>query len=82
MLGWMAVMAPVWNGEIYQNYPRLDEPAYGARYWADAQAGLFAVKTKYDPSHAFTFAQEVQPAVGPGALPQALSNALALPIAY
>ncbi len=61
LLGWMAYMAPMWNGEIYQNYPRLDEPDYGARYWGDAQAYLFAVKTKYDPSHAFTFAQEIRP---------------------
>ncbi len=65
LLGWMDLMAPMWNGEIYQNYPRLDEPAYGARYWADAQAGLYAVKTKYDPTHAFRFAQEVGPLMPP-----------------
>lgn len=93
LLGWMGVMAPAWNGEIYQNYPRLDEPDYGARYWADAQAGLFAVKCKYDPGHAFTFAQEVHTplpssdvesalAARPARLPPHLEAALARPIAY
>jgi FAD binding domain/Berberine and berberine like len=67
--GWMTLMAPMWNGEIYQNYPRLDEPDYGARYWVDAQAGLYAVKCKYDPDGAFTFAQQVGPLMGPGGGP-------------
>ncbi|APW39630.1 hypothetical protein RD110_22470 [Rhodoferax koreense] len=88
LLGWMDYMAPMWNGEIYQNYPRLDEPAYGARYWADAQAGLYAVKTKYDPSHAFTFAQEVRPpplegqTTAPATMPAGVKRALSEPIAY
>ncbi|WP_082541542.1 MULTISPECIES: FAD-dependent oxidoreductase [unclassified Rhizobacter] len=66
LLGWMNLMAPMWNGEIYQNYPRPDQPGYGAAYWADAQAGLYAVKLKYDPTHAFRFAQEVGPLMPPG----------------
>jgi hypothetical protein len=84
LIGWMDCMAPMWNGEIYQNYPRLDEPAYGSRYWANAQAGLFAVKTKYDPSHAFTFAQEIRPPLAPDvlALPETVRKALDQPIAY
>jgi hypothetical protein len=89
LLGWMGYMAPMWNGEIYQNYPRLDEPAYGSRYWADAQAGLYAVKTKYDPSHAFAFAQEVRQmplaearVAGSTNLPSGLQLALNRPIAY
>lgn len=89
LLGWMDLMAPVWNGEIYQNYPRLDEPDYGARYWAAAQAGLYAVKAKYDPSHAFTFAQEVRKPTMPEArasglsrLPEGLRTALGQPIVY
>lgn len=69
LLGWMDCMAPMWNGEIYQNYPRLDEPAYGACYWGTAQGGLYAVKLKYDPTHAFTFAQEVGPLLPPGGGP-------------
>jgi FAD/FMN-containing dehydrogenase len=87
LLGWMEFMAPMWNGGIYQNYPRLDEPDYGARYWADAQAGLVAVKLKYDPTHAFRFAQEVSPPMPPGGgigpvivLPPWLQQALDQPI--
>jgi FAD binding domain/Berberine and berberine like len=87
--GWMALMAPAWNGEIYQNYPRLDEPNYAAAYWADAQAGLYAVKSKYDPGHAFRFAQEVPPLMGPGGgpgpvivLPQWLQDKIDQPIQY
>ena len=87
LLGWMNVMAPMWNGEIYQNYPRQDQPDYGACYWADAQAGLYAVKLKYDPTHAFRFAQEVGPPVPPGGgvgpviiLPPWLQQALEQPI--
>ena len=93
LLGWMDYMAPMWNGEIYQNYPRRDEPDYGARYWADAQADLFAVKTKYDPSHAFTFAQEIVAPVlsknsdialksASTSAPSRVSLALAQPIVY
>lgn len=89
LTGWMSLMEPAWNGEIYQNYPRLDEPNYGAAYWADAQAGLYAVKCKYDPTHAFTFAQEVGPLMPPGhgigpviILPAWLQLALEQPIDY
>lgn len=86
--GWMALMAPAWNGEIYQNYPRRDEPDYASAYWGDAQAGLYAVKCKYDPTHAFRFAQEVPPLMPPGGgigpvilLPPWLQQALEQPIA-
>ncbi len=87
--GWMVLMAPAWNGEIYQNYPRLDEPNYAAAYWGDAQAGLYAIKSKYDPGHAFRFAQEVPPLMGPGGgpgpvivLPPWLQNKIDEPIRY
>jgi len=89
LLGWMQLMAPMWNGEIYQNYPRLDQPDYGACYWADAQAGLYAVKCKYDPTHAFTIAQEVGPLMPNGGgigpviiLPEWLQQSLDQPIVY
>lgn len=87
--GWMDLMAPMWNGEIYQNYPRLDEPGYAASYWGSAQAGLYAVKCKYDPGHAFRFAQEIGPLMPPGGglgpviiLPEWLQRALDQPIVY
>lgn len=84
---WMNLMTPAWNGEIYQNYPRLNEPNYAQAYWGDAQAGLYAVKCKYDPGHAFTFEQEVPPLMPPGhgvgpiiILPPWLQSALNQPI--
>lgn len=84
---WIALMEPVWNGEIYQNYPQVNQPNYAAAYWADAQAGLYAVKCKYDPTHAFTFAQEIPPLMPPGTgigpviiLPDWLQQALEQPI--
>jgi len=87
--GWKTYMQPMWNGEIYQNYPQVDQPDYGPCYWADAQAGLYAVKCKYDPTHAFRFAQEVGPLMPPGGgigpvivLPQWLQQALDRPIGY
>jgi len=89
LAGWIALMAPLWNGEIYQNYPQVDQPNYGACYWADAQTGLYAVKCKYDPTHAFRFAQEVAPPMPPGSgigpviiLPPWLQQALEQPIVY
>lgn len=87
--GWQDYMAPMWNGEIYQNYPRVGQPDHGPCYWGDAQAGLYAVKVKYDPAHAFTFAQEVCPLMPPGfgpgpviILPPWLEQALDAPITY
>ncbi len=66
---WMKLMQPVWNGEIYQNYPRLNQPGYGAAYWGSAQGGLYAVKCKYDPDGLFRFAQQVAPLMPPGGGP-------------
>jgi FAD/FMN-containing dehydrogenase len=79
---WIDYMAPMWNGEIYQNYPQVGQPNHGPAYWADAQAGLAAVKTKYDPTSAFQFAQDVSTPTGPvTAIPVWLQTALAQAIA-
>jgi len=87
LASWKDYMQAMWNGEIYQNYPQVDQPNYGPCYWADAQAGLYAVKVKYDPTHAFTFAQEVCPLMPAGGgvgpviiLPPWLQQAIAQPI--
>lgn len=85
--GWIRYMAPIWNGEIYQNYPRLDQPDYGACYWGHAQRDLYRVKQKYDPDGAFTFAQQVR---APGSTPHGpapegpawLQDAIEQPIAH
>jgi len=86
---WIALIEPMSNGHIYQNYPRLDQDEYAWRYWDDAHAGLYAVKLKYDPGQAFRFAQCVPPLLGPDGglgpviiLPPALQKALDQPIEY
>jgi FAD binding domain/Berberine and berberine like len=86
---WLAYMEPRSNGHIYQNYPRVNQPDYGYRYWGEAQAGLYAVKCKYDPQMLFRFSQAVgplmPPGVGPGPviiLPTPLQQALDQPIVY
>jgi len=61
LVGWMDLMEPLYNGHVYQNYPRLDDANYAYKYWGDAQATLWDVKQKYDPDNVFTFAQAVVP---------------------
>lgn len=56
---WSHLIAPFWNGRIFQNFPYPDLQDYYARYWGDAFPALFAVKRKYDPSRRFTFAQAI-----------------------
>jgi hypothetical protein len=55
--GWIALMEPLYNGHVYQNYPRLSDTHYAYKYWGDAQAALKYVKQKYDPNVFFTFSQ-------------------------
>jgi hypothetical protein len=91
--GWIQLMETMWNHEMYQNYVSLNVNDYASCYWSDALFGLYAVKQKYDPEHAFSFAQEVRQPMklapgGPGGpgpvipLPPQLEAALAQPIVY
>lgn len=87
LVGWLDLMEPLYNGHVYQNYPRLDDANYAYKYWGEAQAALWAVKQKYDPKNVFTFAQAVTPVSADGAsiktastAPESLRAALALPI--
>ncbi len=84
LVGWMDLMEPLYNGHVYQNYPRLDDANYAHKYWGDAQATLWAVKQKYDPGNVFTFAQAVIPVQSQdGAIcepPKELQMALAQPV--
>ena len=61
LVGWMDLMEPLYNGHVYQNYPRLGDANYAYKYWGDAQETLWSVKQKYDPDNVFTFAQTVVP---------------------
>jgi hypothetical protein len=85
--GWIKLIDTMGNGEVYQNYCSINIADYAASYWGWALIGLYAVKQKYDPGHAFTFAQEVRsPGLGPvgpviNAPPQ-LVAAIGQPINY
>ncbi|TAG80152.1 MAG: FAD-binding oxidoreductase [Betaproteobacteria bacterium] len=62
--GWINLMEPLYNGHVYQNYPRLNDPDYAFKYWGDAQEQLWQIKQKYDPNNVFTFAQAVTAPAG------------------
>ena len=58
--GFMAFMAPCFNGMTYQNYPRATFKDYPLNYWGiDAYTELVAIKKKYDPGDFFTFPQAI-----------------------
>ena len=83
LVGWMDLMEPLYNGHVYQNYPRLGDTNYAFKYWGDAQATLWDVKQKYDPGNVFTFAQAVTPVLvetKSGAASTELRAAIAQPI--
>jgi FAD binding domain len=87
--GWNALLAPMWNGGVYQNYCSLNMLDYISAYWGSAIFGLWAVKLKYAPGDVFAYPQAVRSPIGPGGgvgpeiqLPPALQAALALPIKY
>ncbi|WP_056035680.1 FAD-binding oxidoreductase [Loktanella sp. 3ANDIMAR09] len=56
---WNAAVAPLSNGESYQNYPSAADPAFIERFWGAAYPVLQAVKAKYDPDNAFAFPQQI-----------------------
>ena len=47
--GFMEMMAPFSNGQVYQNYPRRTLADTGRRYFGSNHDRLVAVKNKYDP---------------------------------
>jgi hypothetical protein len=57
--GWGELMLPLWNGEIYQNFPSADAPDYRRNYWGPAYPALAAIKRKYDPEGIFVFPQAI-----------------------
>ena len=58
--GFMDLMAPHFNGGVYQNYPRRGLTDYRRRYWGGNHDRLLAVKQKYDPvPHMFYFEQGI-----------------------
>ncbi|MCP4380096.1 MAG: hypothetical protein GY798_01490 [Hyphomicrobiales bacterium] len=58
--GFMALMAPYSNGQVYQNYPRRGLTDTNRRYFGANYDRLLAVKNKYDPRpHMFHFEQGI-----------------------
>ena len=88
MRGWNAIIEQHWNTHIYQNYVNVSVPDYIWNYWGSAAAGLWQVKTKYDPAGRFCFAQQVRApeysnrASQNRATPSFVSAALKEPINY
>ena len=60
--GLMQLMAPYFNGEVYQNYPRRNTPGYRQAYWGDAFAALLACKLRYNRSTLLDFEQSISAA--------------------
>lgn len=58
----MRLMAPYFNGEVYQNYPRRNTPNYRQAYWGDAFPALLEYKLRYNNTHLFDFEQSISPA--------------------
>jgi FAD/FMN-containing dehydrogenase len=56
---WEKLVAKIWSGRVYQNYPSPDDPDFGQHYWGEAYATLRAVKGKYDPGNRFCYPQSL-----------------------
>jgi FAD/FMN-containing dehydrogenase len=85
--GWIKYMEPLYNGHVYQNYPRLSDTNYAEKYWGSAQAALKVVKQKYDPTTLFSFAQcivqrgqKIERDAELGGVPPELQRAINAPI--
>jgi FAD/FMN-containing dehydrogenase len=57
--GFMKVVQPFMNGQVYQNYPERGLANYKQAYWGGAVAGLEDLKKKLDPTGFFRFEQSV-----------------------
>jgi len=83
---WCTLMEAMWNGHIYQNYPKSDVPDYRKHYWGKALDALIGVKDKYDPTGFFRFEQMISPYPGqqpkPVTWPPKVADALKQPIVY
>ena len=62
--GFMTLMQPYFNGEVYQNYPVRDLPNFREAYWGSGSTfdKLLKVKKAYDPTNFFHFEQSISPA--------------------
>lgn len=63
--GWSQLIAPLWSGFIYQNYPSPVDPDFGTHYWGDLYPLLGMIKLKYDPDGVFSYPQSIAPVTDP-----------------
>ncbi|MFZ2648858.1 MAG: FAD-binding protein, partial [Burkholderiaceae bacterium] len=59
--GFMQLMAPYFNGEVYQNYPRRNTPNFRQAYWGGAFPALLACKLRYNDTALFDYEQSISP---------------------
>lgn len=59
LAGFMAVVEPYMNGQVYQNYPERGLADYKEAYWPGAVQELELVKAEFDPTGVFQFEQNV-----------------------
>ncbi len=70
--GFMQLMAPYFNGEVYQNYPRRNTPNYRQAYWGDAFPALLACKLRNNSGTLLDFEQSIRAAATPTSAPAAV----------
>lgn len=63
--GFMQLMAPYFNGEQYQNYPRRNTANYRQAYWGNAFSTLLRIKQRYNNTTLLDFEQSITPAPVP-----------------
>ena len=63
--GFMQLMAPYFNGEQYQNYPRRNTANYRQAFWGNAFSTLLGIKQRYNNTAVFDFEQSISPAPAP-----------------
>jgi FAD/FMN-containing dehydrogenase len=61
LAGYLEIVRPWSNGEVYQDYPVRGLADYRSAYWAEAFPRLLEIKQKYDPENVFDFEQSITP---------------------
>ena len=59
MQGWVALLEPLSNDYVYQNYKNYSLDRWWWRYWGSAVPLLQGIKRKYDPTNFFHFPQGI-----------------------
>lgn len=54
-------LTPLFDGQVYQNYPERNFPNFRWAYWGNTFNSLLFVKKKFDPHNLFHFEQSITP---------------------